>query len=76
MTDRASRVAKAAHGFGAVLRTHWFFALVLAVGVAGRVLTMVAYRPVLLYIDSFGYLTNIQGLNPTGNQPIGYPLVR
>jgi hypothetical protein len=56
------------------VRTHWFFVIVLALGLTGRVLTMVAYRPALLYIDSFGYLTNSGPLNPTGNQPIGYPL--
>jgi 4-amino-4-deoxy-L-arabinose transferase-like glycosyltransferase len=63
------------HRLGAALRTHWFFTIVLAVGTAGRVLTMIAYRPALLYIDSFGYLSNMGPLNPSGNQPIGYPLV-
>jgi len=57
------------------VRTHWFFTLVLAVGVAGRVLTMIAYRPALLYIDSFGYLDNSGPLRPTGSEPIGYPLM-
>jgi len=70
-----SRRAKAAHRVGGALRTHWFFALMFTVGAAGRVLTMVAYRPALLYIDSFGYLANSKSLNPTGNEPIGYPLV-
>jgi hypothetical protein len=60
---------------GAVLRTHWFFALVLAVGATGRALTMVAYHPALLYIDSFRYLSNTGPLNPTGTDPVGYPLV-
>jgi len=70
-----SRRARAVHRVGGALRTHWFFALVFAVGGAGRVLTMVAYRPALLYIDSFGYLANSKSLNPTGNEPIGYPLL-
>jgi hypothetical protein len=70
-----SRRADLLHRLGRVLRTHWFFTLVLVIAAAGRVLTMIAYRPALLYIDSFGYLNNIKTLNPTGNQPIGYPLV-
>ena len=56
-------------------RTHWLFTLVMLVGTAGRVLTMVAYQPVLLYIDSSGYLNNRFNLNPTGSQPIGYSLL-
>lgn len=60
---------------GAALRTHWFFTLVMAVGLTGRVLTMVAYRPALLYIDSFGYLNNMDALRPTGSEPVGYPLM-
>ena len=60
---------------GAVLRTHWFFALVLAVGATGRALTMVAYQPALLYTDSFRYLANTGPLNPTGVDPVGYSLV-
>jgi Glycosyl transferase family 2 len=70
-----SRRARALHRVGATLRTHWFFAIVFAVGITGRVLTMVAYQPALLYIDSFSYLKNVGPLYPTGNEPIGYPLV-
>ena len=70
-----SRRAKTLHRISEALRTHWFFAIVLAVGTAGRVLTMVAYRPALLYIDSFGYLANVGPLATTRNEPMGYPLV-
>jgi hypothetical protein len=70
-----SRFAGAVHRIGAMLRTHWFFTIVLAVGAAGRVLTMVAYRPALLYIDSFSYLTDSRTLSAAGNEPMGYPLV-
>ena len=69
------RRAEAVRRVGATLRTHWFFALVLAVGATGRVLTMVAYGPALLYIDSFSYLKNIGPLTTAGNEPMGYPLV-
>jgi Glycosyl transferase family 2 len=69
------RRASAMRRIGAVLRTHWFFALVFAVGATGRALTMVAYHPALLYIDSFRYLANTGPLNPTGTDPMGYSLV-
>ncbi|WP_051450724.1 glycosyltransferase family 2 protein [Actinospica robiniae] len=69
--ERAARLRT----IGAALRTHWFFTLVFAVGLTGRVLTMVAYRPALLYIDSFGYLANSGPLRPTGAEPVGYPLM-
>jgi hypothetical protein len=71
----ALRDGAAMRRLGAMLRTHWFISLVVAVSAAGRVLTMIAYRPAMLYIDSFGYLRNTGPLNPTGNEPIGYPLL-
>lgn len=56
-------------------RRHWAFLVVLGAGVVFRVITQIAYRPALLYIDSYRYLQNIQDLGPTTNsQPIGYPL--
>jgi hypothetical protein len=52
---------------GAV-RGHWPFALVLSAGLALRVLTEVAYRPALLYIDSAKYLVGSGGTAPEGYQ--------
>ena len=52
---------------GAV-RGHWPFALVLSAGLALRVLTEVAYRPALLYIDSAKYLVGSSGTAPEGYQ--------
>jgi hypothetical protein len=74
-TAASPRRGTAMRRIGAVLRTHWFFALVLAVGATGRALTMVAYGPALLYTDSFRYLANTGPLNPTGVDPMGYSLV-
>jgi hypothetical protein len=49
------------------------FLAVLGVGIALRVVTQVAYRPALLYIDSYRYLGNLHDLSPTKtSQPIGY----
>jgi hypothetical protein len=49
-------------------RRHWLLALLLTAGLVLRVLAEVAYRPVLLYIDSIKYLV---GAYP-GNDPPGY----
>jgi hypothetical protein len=54
-------------------RRHWLFLVVLGVGFALRVVTQIAYRPALLYIDSYRYLGNLHNLEPAQNsQPIGY----
>jgi hypothetical protein len=53
------------------IRQHWLLALLLAAGLALRVVTQVAYRPALFYIDSIKYLL---GAYP-GNDPPGYQLL-
>jgi hypothetical protein len=54
-------------------RRHWIFLAVLGVALALRVVTQIAYRPALLYIDSYRYLGNLHNLDPAQNsQPIGY----
>ena len=54
-------------------RRHWIFLAVLGLGFALRVVTQIAYRPALLYIDSYRYLGNLHNLDPAQNsQPIGY----
>ena len=50
------------------VRGHWPFVLVLSAGLALRVLTEVAYRPALLYIDSAKYLVSSGGTAPEGYQ--------
>jgi hypothetical protein len=57
-------------------RRHWVFLAVLGVGVALRVVTQIAYRPSLLYIDSYTYLGNLNALDPSKtSQPIGYEVL-
>ena len=53
-------------------RQHWCFLVVFLTGAALRVLTSVAYRPILLFIDSYRYLSNFRALDPTLSEPIGY----
>ena len=57
------------------LRLHWMLLLLLAVGAGLRVLTVLAYQPAILYIDSYSYLENLHNLRPDGLRPIGYPLI-
>jgi hypothetical protein len=48
-------------------RRHWLLAVLLVAGVALRVITQVAYRPALLYIDSPKYLIDgLQKYDPQG----------
>ena len=54
----------------ALARRHWLFTLLLAAGLVLRILTQVAYRPALLYIDSTKYLLNAY----PGDDPPGYQL--
>jgi hypothetical protein len=55
----------------AALRRHWLFAMLLAAGLVLRVLTMAAYHPPLIYVDTLKYL---YGASP-GSEPYGYTLV-
>ncbi|HEX5407269.1 MAG TPA: glycosyltransferase family 2 protein [Pseudonocardiaceae bacterium] len=58
-----------------LVRRHWPLLVLLTAGIAVRVITLLAYQPALLYIDSYRYLDNLQRLDPTQLDPIGYDLV-
>lgn len=58
-----------------VLRRNWLFAIFFGVGLVMRVLTQLAYRPALLYIDSFAYLNNLKSLPFDNLHPVGYELI-
>ncbi|HEY2442407.1 MAG TPA: hypothetical protein VGI31_04685 [Streptosporangiaceae bacterium] len=53
------------------LRHHWLLTLLLVAGLVLRILTQIAYRPAILYIDSIKYLFGAYA----GNDPPGYQLV-
>jgi glycosyl transferase family 2 len=57
------------------LRLHWILAVLLVIGAGLRVLTVLAYQPAILYIDSFSYLDNLYDLRPDMLRPIGYELI-
>jgi hypothetical protein len=61
------RLARAAM----VARRHWLAAVLLAAGLALRVLAQIAYHPALIYIDSLKYL---YGASP-GSEPLAYTAV-
>ena len=68
---RAGRLAHLAR----LARQHWFFVVLLLLGLAARVVVMIAYRPAILYIDSLAsYLYPLHKLDPTGQDPIGYDI--
>jgi hypothetical protein len=69
-TDR--RVNAVGHRLRSAARRHWLFLVVFVAGLALRVVAQLAYRPALLYIDSYRYLDLFRTLDPTLSQPIGY----
>jgi len=60
------RVARWRAAAPAALGRHWLAAALLAAGLVLRVLTQLAYRPVLFYIDTTRYLYNAEGMDPVG----------
>jgi hypothetical protein len=51
-----------------LLRRHWLIAVLIAVGLALRILAQLAYHPALIYVDTLKYL---YGAYP-GSEPLGY----
>jgi hypothetical protein len=56
------------------IRRHRLLLALLAVGLALRVLALLAYRPALLLPDSIAYLANSRDIDPGLTRPLGYPL--
>ena len=72
---RISAALAAVRGLARLARRHWIFTGLLVLGLVLRVLVMVAYQPAIFYIDSVAsYLLPLPGLDPTGEDPIGYDL--
>ena len=68
MRSGTGRIYDALVTWRAMVRRHWPFAILLAVGVALRAAATIAYRPALIYIDTPRYLGGDQG----GLDPLGY----
>jgi len=54
----------------AVLRYHWLASIVIAAGVALRLLAQMAYHPAIIYIDTLKYLYDAW----PGSDPVGYKI--
>jgi len=54
------------HAAQAAAAHHWLAVVLLAAGLVLRVLTELAYRPALFYIDSARYLYSADGMDPVG----------
>jgi hypothetical protein len=50
----------------ALARRHWLACVLLTAGLVLRVLTQMAYRPALFYIDTTRYVYNAEGMDPVG----------
>ena len=66
-----TRLTNAGRSVFPVLRQHWLAAILVVLGIALRAITMAAYHPALLYVDSLKYL---YGAWP-GSDPIGYSIL-
>lgn len=67
--------ARATRGPADLLRTHRAFLVLLGVGIVLRVMTHVAYRPAMFYIDSYSYLEDIADPTPGRTRPVGYVML-
>src|SRR5215470_1524694 len=56
-------------------REHWLLTVLLAAGLVLRVLTQVAYRPALFYIDTLRYLYDSHGADSAGYSVLLKPLL-
>jgi len=72
-TTRLRRVLTAARPLA---RQHWLFAIVFCAGLALRIVTQVAYRPALVYIDTYRYLHGDSSLDPLGYLAFLWPVQR
>jgi hypothetical protein len=56
-------------------RRHWMLIVLVTAGLGLRVITQLAYRPALLYIDSYKYLSNASGYDPVGYRVLVDPVL-
>jgi hypothetical protein len=60
---------------GRAVAGHWLFSALWAVGLALRLVTQLAYRPALIFLDSIPYIHNSANLTPEPVRPLGYPVL-
>jgi hypothetical protein len=69
------RVPELALRLAELARQHWLLTVLLLAGAVLRGMAEFAYQPVLLYIDSFRYLSDSGQFDPGGLDPIGYEVL-
>ena len=74
-TPGSGRESELTRRLVALARRHPLLTALLLAGFVLRLLTQLAYRPAILYIDSFRYLDNLHELRTDLINPIGYTLI-
>jgi len=58
------------------MRQHWLISVLVLVGGGLRILTMLTYRPAIMFFgDSYSYIVGAQRLEPPNDRPFGYSFV-
>ena len=68
-------LTRTARRAGRGARRHWLLLILLAAGLGLRVVTQLAYRPAIFYIDSYKYLRGSGGYNPVGYNLLLKPIL-
>ena len=70
----AGRIPRLPARVGLAIRRHWLFTILFSAGLALRIATQAAYRPALVYIDSYRYLSSLSSQDPLGYRVLLWPL--
>ena len=68
-------LTRTARRAGRGARRHWLLLILLAAGLGLRVVTQLAYRPAIFYIDSYKYLRGSGGYDPVGYNLLLKPIL-
>ena len=68
-------LTRTARRAGRAARRHWLLLILLAAGLGLRVVTQLAYRPAIFYIDSYKYLRGSGGYDPVGYNLLLKPIL-
>ena len=73
---RAGKLGRLYAAASRAVRLNWLLAILFSAGLVLRVLTQLAYRPALVYIDSRRYLSGWYAQDPLGYRVVLWPLQR
>lgn len=72
LSEEPRRTGVRGLGFRALIGRHKFFSVILSLGVALRIITMIGYQPAMWFNDSFDYLDAALRFYPHPIRPDGY----